>query len=137
MLHVKCLKDPFLAFNGDVDEYFDELNDSEDFTETSANPFLHFWRGILELYTSAQLSFKFDRLAAVRGIIGSICNQTGWENVHGLWKPFLIHELLWERHHCATNPQRLQGIAPTWSWASIDSRIRFELTLNRVRKYTA
>ncbi|KAE9366318.1 HET-domain-containing protein, partial [Stipitochalara longipes BDJ] len=95
---------------------------------------LNFWKEkILKPYTMTILTVKEDRLAAISGVIDLIGKSSGWESVYGLWKPFLAEELLWHkfifvpwrgdwRHQ--NNKEKLGqsrlGIAPTWSWASLD-----------------
>jgi len=86
-----------------------------------------FWKAVKTQYTYSQLSLPSDRLAAIRGIIQFVQDKTGWKNIHGLWEPTLIRELLWRAAEVTVSEapvqSRLPRIAPTWSWGSIDTGI--------------
>jgi hypothetical protein len=76
----------------------------------------------VRLLTKARLTQKSDRLMAIRGTIRRLSDQRDWENIYGLWAPFLVQQLLWEsysRDNSAPWSSKRSGVAPTWSWASI------------------
>ncbi|ROV91543.1 hypothetical protein VMCG_09423 [Cytospora schulzeri] len=77
--------------------------------------FRDIWCEIITGFMEAKLSDKSDRLAAIAGLSSAIQRRTDWEWVCGLWRPFLLRELLWFRKDDHIEPT---GLGPSWSWAS-------------------
>lgn len=92
------------------------------------------WRDIIYQYTSRNMTFSSDRLAALSGYAKSVSFKT--ESSHsegtppvssypaGLWSDSILHDLLWR----VSFPWKYRPApyrAPTWSWASIDSPVHF------------
>ena len=126
----------------------------DEFVENQTSSLLQFWKEqILKPYTMTILTVKEDRLAAVSGVIESIGKSCGWASVYGLWIPFLVEELLWQKlvsvpfrrdNWLEQNNKEKLGrvrlrIAPTWSWASVDIKIEFNSSIGKapVRLFTA
>ncbi|KIW29795.1 uncharacterized protein PV07_05583 [Cladophialophora immunda] len=88
--------------------------------------------GVFREYTAADLTFEKDRLVALAGIVGVIQRRTGMTYVAGLWKEFLPMELMWRKMDAPVPAQKhlepLPWKAPTWSWASVKGRKRFDLS---------
>jgi hypothetical protein len=80
------------------------------------------WYFILDMYSQARLTVKSDRLIALSGTIRAIKRRTGWENIFGLWRPFLIKELLWSRSELFTEMEPTKRY-PTWSWVATNDDI--------------
>lgn len=81
------------------------------------------WLGILCRYAGCDITKSEDKLIAIQGIAETIKEVIGVELVCGMWKEFLIHELLWQvlrRSSIADPPRPLQWRAPSWSWANSD-----------------
>jgi hypothetical protein len=83
------------------------------------------WESILLQYTKLELSFEIDRLVAMNGIIQDIQARKGWKNVHGLWEPFMLEELLWKSWDKEFKPRIDKGV-PTWSWGSVRNGIWYD-----------
>jgi hypothetical protein len=86
-------------------------------------------KNILVPYSRSKLTVPTDRLIAVSGIIKRFSQKTGWDNVYGLWKPFMLDQLLWQSlalrlHYPFKLKPRIPGI-PSWSWASIESPVLY------------
>jgi hypothetical protein len=83
------------------------------------------WERIRQEYSEKRLTVATDKLAAFSGIVRMIhklLKCTKEDYLAGLWKPKLLEELLWERHEKeGYRSQSSLYIAPTWSWASLDS----------------
>jgi hypothetical protein len=86
------------------------------------------YRALIETYTSLDITNPHDRLPALSGI------TSGRKDTYlaGLWKSILVESLHWyplSGSHStwgsimAYRPDTYR--APTWSWASIETRIRF------------
>ena len=71
---------------------------------------------ILVEYKRSDLRFSSDRLPAIKGIIQEI--EDRWNNVLGMWQPFLLHELMWTHFPREQYQPRIPGI-PTWPWISM------------------
>ncbi|KAL5323084.1 hypothetical protein ACEPPN_007612 [Leptodophora sp. 'Broadleaf-Isolate-01'] len=89
------------------------------------------YRALIESYTCLEITNPHDRLPALSGI------TSGRKDVYlaGLWKSILLESLHWYPLSRSYSPSgrimayRPNGYrAPTWSWASIESPIRFEET---------
>ena len=90
-------------------------------------PIHHAWYEILLRYSQAALTQRHDMLVAIHGIIRKVEASTGLINVAGLWKQFLLPELLWNTHNPETmRPDFLEPSeyrAPTWAWASVNTGV--------------
>lgn len=95
------------------------------------------WCRTVEDYSSMQLSHPLeDKLVAIGGIAEHIGNHTGDEYVAGLFKDNFILQMCWEAEYL--NPRRAkEWRAPSWSWASMDSKVFLESHLLANSVYTA
>ncbi|KAK1989119.1 heterokaryon incompatibility protein [Colletotrichum cereale] len=95
----------------------------------------YIWRTIVEQYTLRQLGVKDDRLNALRGITREL--ETLWRDSSqfGLWTKWLVELLAWSKRGCdgdeGVKETTREGRAPTWSWASVNGRIRFTQMFER------
>ncbi|RFU29641.1 hypothetical protein B7463_g6709, partial [Scytalidium lignicola] len=111
-----------------VKKTFDNLHPT-----ANENPeFIDSWnRKVVEPYTNARLTYQSDRLVAISGVIQRIERDTGWTNICGLWKPWLLEELLWGSGYFRISKARISkaiprmriSAAPTWSWASVNTPV--------------
>jgi len=100
---------------------------------------LDFWYRTIELYSSCSLTKPDkDRILAVAGLakeVGRIlADRTGEVAVNGihhetylagLWLRDLHHGLLWEEDHSATPWETIVEQAPSWSWASLMTLVKW------------
>ncbi|KAI0193530.1 heterokaryon incompatibility protein-domain-containing protein [Xylaria flabelliformis] len=79
------------------------------------------WLEILEEYTSLALTFARDRFPALSGA-AQLSRQfrNGDKYVAGLWEGEMLLGLTWSAGGLLQERPR-EWVAPTWSWASIDS----------------
>ncbi|KAJ5022811.1 heterokaryon incompatibility protein-domain-containing protein [Bipolaris maydis] len=100
-------------------------NQTTPYLESGLNESLYdAWCSFRVHYSDCALSRDSDKLVALSGIAKQIGSATGDELVAGLWKSRIIEELCWFNLHEATpcnNPT--EWIAPTWSWATSNSRV--------------
>jgi hypothetical protein len=80
--------------------------------------FLNTWHEIVRKYSATNLSRSGDLLVAIAGLVTRIQKQSQLTWSFGLWREYLLQEMLWyvrggKGTHC---PER----APSWSWASIE-----------------
>jgi hypothetical protein len=84
------------------------------------------------LYTRGNLTFESDKLAALSGVVREIQKATGHTYMEGLWKEFLLTDLLW--YMMEGRGHRLETKSgpntPTWSWASLEGVIGLDLNPN-------
>ncbi|ETS86453.1 hypothetical protein PFICI_00281 [Pestalotiopsis fici W106-1] len=109
------------------------------------------WSKIVEHYSSCGLTRKTDKLVALSGLatqiqlIQSQRPQSPALNmyVHGLWSVDFHQQLCWTRYGAKkeqyearadqniVRTSRLNGsIAPSWSWASLDGKVEYDLAYN-------
>lgn len=81
------------------------------------------WRGIVEQYSQANLTYGSDRLPALSGVAVRQQQVTGGQYLAGMWRESLITQLPWEL--VGAKSHRPDWRAPTWSWASIDGQARY------------
>jgi len=84
-----------------------------------ANKAFSYWASVVEAYTAMNLTKPDDKLVALSGIVSIFQRYLG-EYLAGLWRIWLPYELLWCAFEPASRPDTYR--APSWSWASIDSR---------------
>jgi hypothetical protein len=80
------------------------------------------WRKVVLLYSRTRLTFETDRLVAIGGLATYMNEVLADKYLAGLWKRNLVEHLLW--HGGSSSPQ-VKGpyIAPSWSWASVNSSV--------------
>ncbi|GJC96173.1 heterokaryon incompatibility protein [Colletotrichum higginsianum] len=118
---------------------FDEETESVFGNEDAERRYL--WRTIVEQYTRRQLGYKDDRLNALRGVTREL--ETVWRdgNEFGLWRRWFVELLAWSKKGCdkgdgedeekEKESARETKRAPSWSWASVNGRIRFTQMFER------
>ena len=91
---------------------------------------LNSWYNVLSDYTNRNLTFSSDKLVAVSGIANVVGSFLRDEYFAGIWRKSLPQGLLWSPYdeEDLPNPsyeatRSSEYRAPSWSWASIDSRI--------------
>jgi len=91
--------------------------------------FIAYWYQIVELYTAASLTFGSDKLVAISGIVQLLERRTGLTSFAGLWREFLLDDMLWTtvRPDKTTRPANYQ--APSFSWASLTGAVKRKLDL--------
>ncbi|KAI1418813.1 HET-domain-containing protein [Xylaria sp. FL1777] len=81
------------------------------------------WRGLVETYTSCQLTFVSDRMVAFAGVVNSFKrNNPGDSYEAGMWRSQLPMALVWGKDSGRTYRPAIYR-APSWSWASIEGPI--------------
>jgi hypothetical protein len=95
------------------------------------------WKEICTRYSSSNLTKESDKLRALSGLAHEYQIRWGDKYLAGLWKKDLRHSLLWKRNekYIIPEPKRPEKYrAPSWSWASLDAKIEFEIELLDVSK---
>lgn len=92
------------------------------------------WYRIVEDYTLRGLTQIRDKLPAIGGIADTVAQLTKDTYLAGLWRKSLWHDLLWYRFHNHNRRAedlfvrtRRSPIAPSWSWASVEGAVRYQL----------
>lgn len=81
------------------------------------------WSSIVRFYSETNLTYGSDRLAALSGIAARQHGITGRRYLAGLWAEALPYQLTWQVRTYSRKP-RPEWRAPTWSWASVDGRVK-------------
>jgi hypothetical protein len=84
------------------------------------------WYRLVEEYTTKILSYHADRLPAFETIARAFTTNDD-KYLAGLWKRDLHRALLWVGRSPVDFENTGQYIAPSWSWASFQGPIRYEL----------
>jgi hypothetical protein len=79
---------------------------------------------IVEEYSPRKLTDPEDRLNALAGVANELRKTWNDDYMYGLWKGCIIDFLTWSAA-CENRQQRRSTRAPSWSWASRDSGVRF------------
>lgn len=80
------------------------------------------WQRIVETYSNCQLTNGNDKLIAISGIAKRMRTYIQDDYVVGMWRRYLVVELLWiVRHERQTRAKPY--CAPSFSWASIDGPV--------------
>lgn len=90
------------------------------------------WPQIVMLYSAANLSFGKDKLPALSGVARLGYNETGDQYLAGLWRGQIEEQLCWRRGRSQATVKRLPWRALTWSWASVDGRVIWNRTQERI-----
>ena len=92
------------------------------------------WLETVEEYSRRKLTFAKDKLPALAGLARVIATKTQDEYYAGLWRDHILEDLHWGVVATGSNQQPSASEdtlvpeayrAPSWSWASLDSRIQF------------
>lgn len=81
------------------------------------------WAGIVESYTSCNLTFSQDKLIAISAVAKVMQSFLNDQYVAGMWRRFLEHELLWMPKTRTSTDAPQPYRAPSWSWAAVDDRV--------------
>ena len=85
------------------------------------------WTLIVSQYSNCSLTKNSDKLVAISGIARRMSENTSDRYLAGLWLRSLHTDLCWavEKTGLKTRSTFDKYRAPTWSWACIDSGVRF------------
>ncbi|EUC43661.1 hypothetical protein COCMIDRAFT_44497, partial [Bipolaris oryzae ATCC 44560] len=85
----------------------------------------NFWYSeVVSLYSPMDLSVSTDKLIALSGIAKIFMARLEDTYVAGMWRSQLEDSLLWHVELQNLWPRPLVYRSPTWSWVSVDGRIR-------------
>ncbi|KAL8830630.1 MAG: hypothetical protein Q9170_005648 [Blastenia crenularia] len=103
--------------------------------DMSADDWADQWWRLVELYSGSDLTYNSDRWVAISGLANLFQIVTRSPLVHGLWQDRLHQELLWYTQ--IPGHRRLCNGAPSWSWTSIDGKVRNPQAFGSDRKMKA
>ncbi|KAH8802413.1 heterokaryon incompatibility protein-domain-containing protein [Xylogone sp. PMI_703] len=83
------------------------------------------WQTLCSHYTWRELTFPQDKLPAISGMANMVSRKLQSQYLAGLWKDNLMHDLFWKTVAVVTRPKEYR--APSWSWASLDGRVRWQM----------
>jgi hypothetical protein len=87
------------------------------------------WMSIISDYSRRRCTYPEDRLRAIGGLAEEYHLRFGFEYLAGLWNgPWLCTLLLWQPSEYAV-PNDPIYLAPTWSWASVNSAVSYRYGL--------
>ena len=85
------------------------------------------WYELVSKYTLGALTRSSDKLVAIDGIATQIALSSGLNYTFGLWKEFLVYNLLWSVEIPSRPDSRILGNgSPSWSWASLNGVVRYQ-----------
>jgi hypothetical protein len=87
---------------------------------------LRLWRGVVEDFTTKDLTIPSDRLMAIAGIAKMMSQALNDSYCAGLWQKDLDMELMWHlSDEVPLEPRPEVYRAPSWSWASVEGKCTF------------
>jgi len=89
------------------------------------------WYKMLEAYTRCDLTKSEDKLPALAGLANAFSRRSGFSYTAGIWEQDLEMGLLWKSLFPKETQLPPSYRAPTWSWAALDTKVRY---LRNVRK---
>lgn len=95
------------------------------------------WRHVINDYSGMDLTEQSDRLPAIAGVASQIGELLHARYLAGLWQTHLPSDLLWRTDHLLECEQhRSQYRAPSWSWASIDWKVKYYRRISLDREFS-
>lgn len=101
-------------------------------SSTSGPEIIHTWTRLVQTYTRGGLTKETDKLVAISGLAKALAAQSGMEYLAGLWNRQLVQQLLWRAESPSKRPAVFR--APSWSWASTNSKISWTFDESRAIK---
>ncbi|KAJ8127334.1 hypothetical protein O1611_g6303 [Lasiodiplodia mahajangana] len=86
------------------------------------------YKALVPQYTTRKLTHSSDKLVAISALAQALSVNFGGEYVAGLWRDTLVVGLLWTREGPGKKTRSYR--CPSWSWASQDSAIAYDIPLN-------
>lgn len=83
------------------------------------------WYSLVHDFRYRNLTKATDALPALAGLATRVRDLTGDTYLAGLWNRDLQTGLLWTVDHLGKGRRQKNYIAPSWSWASVDSSVNF------------
>jgi hypothetical protein len=82
---------------------------------------------VVSPYTARLLTEQTDRIVALSGVAQVIESCYNDQYLAGLWRTDVVNGLCWYRQRTDEPPSRrpAEYLAPTWSWASVNSHVRW------------
>ena len=99
--------------------------------------FMQDWGRLVTDYTSRGMTRQTDKLIAISGIASVVSSFKSLEYAAGIWNgshDMLVQGLLWS---ASKRGPRLLDVAPSWSWASIESEVHWQGLLSVSFRRTA
>ncbi|KZL79463.1 heterokaryon incompatibility protein [Colletotrichum incanum] len=95
------------------------------------------WEKLVEEYSGCVLTYEKDKLVALAGVAMATMIRLGPEvsfrerYLAGLWESRLVWQLCWRLKDRTGQRPRPEYRAPSWSWASVEGKVCFEVLINR------
>ncbi|TGO26361.1 hypothetical protein BPAE_0061g00330 [Botrytis paeoniae] len=86
---------------------------------------MEYWRKSVEFYSLRNISYNGDKLRAISGCAQWIKSKTSDGYLAGLWASDLRTQIFWYTE--GPSSRQVLYRAPSWSWASVDWKIKFWL----------
>ncbi|KAL4731966.1 hypothetical protein ACLX1H_000966 [Fusarium chlamydosporum] len=88
------------------------------FSKPEGSQFPLGWFDMVPIYSSKELTYETDRLAAVQGIADELCSKHNDQYFAGMFRSCVIQGLAWQRVRSNLDI-RPNELFPSWSWASM------------------
>ncbi|KAK1775167.1 heterokaryon incompatibility protein-domain-containing protein [Copromyces sp. CBS 386.78] len=90
------------------------------------------WNMVVAQYAALDLTFQSDKLVAISGLAKMHSKFLDTKYLAGMWLAHLPEQLLWYRGSLQAPSSYSEYVAPSWSWASIPTRV--QLTIMRKKQ---
>ncbi|KAK1531288.1 hypothetical protein CPAR01_10937 [Colletotrichum paranaense] len=85
---------------------------------------------LVEEYSGCSLTYEKDKLAALNGMTGIFSNASLSRYISGIWNTHIVRQICWSLNPAAEKKPRPAHPAPSWSWASVQSKVSFKAIVN-------
>ncbi|KUI68623.1 hypothetical protein VM1G_04558 [Cytospora mali] len=92
------------------------------------------WYDVVQEFTRRKITKDTDRLPALAGLAEQYKKMTGNEYLAGMWVEDLPGTLLWKGPDRGLKSPTAYR-APSWSWASLEGEIKFELPMDETPEF--
>ena len=86
------------------------------------------WQSLVEEYSHCSLTNPTDKMFALSGLVKVFKTEMSDDYLAGLWRSRLPWTLAWTGDSDSPRHRSTLGIAPSWSWASVDGKITYHET---------
>ncbi|KAF1962446.1 HET-domain-containing protein [Byssothecium circinans] len=95
--------------------------------DSARAPIWRTWHAAVQLYSGRKLTNVTDKLPAISAVARIFASHLGETYLAGLWKQYLVYDLMWMVSPDARSSSIVIPGNPSWSWAAVQARVDFSV----------